>query len=1133
MAIVFIVFVCECDGQSMSISLLNSTAQLVCYSVPPPSNPVLCALDTQTFAPPFLTRLTSNAPWTPRFRVSTSRYPQRLTFTHTNGSEVVLKTNATVIVKHDDLSYKTENNDVWATDDDSGRVWYLIAGVTSDNHSAYGRAAASAYSGVNYGPVVTSHPLTGQVWILSGTWVTPDDRDIFSDNIWTSTNMIEWSTVNVTSPVFNARYGACGGLDSKNEHIYVIAGFSVINGTGLYHHDVWLTNNIQHKFGESWMLITQTAPFSSRMNALFTASWSDYLNTDILVFASGYDNYIIHSDVWLSSNSGSTWTLATETSPLSGGANDGKLRLFGGSVILKSSSNILISASGLYDFVVSYDGAITWHNLSIQTSSTFSVRKFSLDQQDHITLYGGADCGSPWDCDNEGAIEYNSVYRSLISLSNRTEVATYLRGPLSIDSRSGLQCWPPSTSCQVNAAPTTQTVIQMHPAFGSLDTTSTSSLSTNSSALPAPAPLPAQPRHVMLSSSGSAVCLLRSDHSVLCSDMTSSAPFKTLAKVCRWKELTTYQCGTGRAGSDGLGWIGTAYGNDSATEASASGFIYVSVTAAAAEIGLFFLTEPNRYPTYYGASSLLEWNVSAPVSADKQYTDQYCISPLLPNMIEYNRTVGNKTVSAAELLHSVTLRRHIIVSPSLLQTRMQSVCGDRHVACGLLPSGRIVCWHSNSSNETAVTISPPSYLRFAQLVCGIKPSAIDSNWTGGLVTYACAITANVGLMGRLICWTVSGDDLHYLINKTHWMYQELFATVDLAIRDEMMKEWQRDNTASGYDKCMSGAEKLTESMLAPLLDRTAFERSDEFAVIRRVAHELIVVNVVCVHGSWTCTLLTSWVDQETSKPRIDDEQKNVMFHISPDWTELTAVPSLGPAMQAVGVSTPFIRTAITARVATSNGSSPYYLHVDQHLSNAVLPAVWPSLFPIGEAYLDIFNTESTLCGLINDPTRLENHGSIRCNQLTWPSATLQSLTGVQLKQVRYAVLAMADEQSQQKELCGQRLNDSRWQCAASLLPGGPNDDNVPPLVNMSAIVPLHIQQRIVYLLAGENMPFGARCGGWIYSFPRPLSFNQTNGDHRLLPANSLILMGGIPGYNDMYDKTSNAPAVNRDALVHY
>ena len=1072
-------------AQPMSLSAVNQSALLFCYADTPPHASIRCIHSQQEAAPDFFEQVTPDPPWTPRIRPLLLVYPRPLHFTHTSGTNMTLPVNALVSTTYSDDNGKAAN-DVWATAA-VGEAWYLIAGCTFNGSCAYGRFANSSFLPM-FMPASIYNKTSGHIWSIGGS--LSQKSDLTSD-IWTSTNMIEWSQLNTTEHIFRGRNAAAATGMDYNGIFYVIAGLegsaSLYPDTSSFVNDVWSSSDAL-----TWSK-QATPPFYRRAWAQLVVVRSAVLATDILTLYGGRnENQAEFAEIWVSSDSAATWRCLSQVPPMyakTGGWMD------------VTASNTLVMVGGyrytnIYfsDTWVSFDGGKVWKGVSWgirafpHTNSDDDLKVYfsgyALDAEQHVIITGGF-------TDYEGNDAFKSMWRSVISVNDTSALTRSLANSVFIPSAPGLQCWPlsPEYICPDVSG---TTVKQSLPRYDTKQTLPHDRLITQPFTLPLPSNSSTQPRIVSMSGSGSMFCILRSDHSIVCADVLANneSSSSSLAAFCPWTLSTTYQCGIGRPSDDGRGWIGSAYGHNSAVSSSSSsaatGFSYVSVTAiSASSVGLFLLTWPNHHPTYYGPSSLM-WHYT--IDANRtQYTDRFCISPSL------NETSNDE-------LRRKPLRRHIEVQ-SLLHQAMQSVCGDESKACGLTMAGVIICWHSIADDTAPITISPPSYMRFAQLACGFEADS-------AIMTYACAITASAGMMGRLLCWEVSGTviELEYLPDLTYWMFHYFFASVDSVLRQQMMLEWSKDMSTSGKAACMA----VVSYTMRRLMDRHDFEKRSEALIIHRLTSVLVVTAVSCSHGSTTCLLVTSDGAAENDhclpSPAVSTYRVHHRFISLADITTVSYDRGISnsPLYQAVELHNTNYTTFVSARVSHAlTGRSSHYFSFDQTQSTSATTA-WTSALVGGQLFRQQFDIigSDVLCGLLLDPTRMEYDGVIQCNKPL--SARFDLMMNTPMRQITIPLRSAAEavtSSSTAGTFCAQRVNDSQWQCAASIhtLPAEMK------AVNMSRMIPLTNGPVVNFTLMTMHAPWTA-IGGFdkMWTYSRPLTFTHTNGTTLVLSANAIL-----------------------------
>jgi hypothetical protein len=991
------------SSQAMSLSLAAPTSQLFCYTPPPPSTPLLCAQSQEIFEPKSFKRVTANAPWSPRAFGVTRTFPRPLTFVHVNGTAIVLPNNSLVTVSGaNGALFSTNINDIWASGD-GGYEWFLIAGKTSTTH-AYGEYANTSITPL-YSTAAVSDRISGQVWLIAGY----NNRGR-TNLIWTSTNMIEWRSY---TPLITARSGAAACRDT-NGNMYLVGG-SVTDSRFL--NDVWSSRD-----GVNWIRVSAQALFPARYLLQLVAIQTSIMEADVLIIAGGDagTQYNDFNDVWQSSNAGQDWTLITANAPF-------PPRM--GFIMAVTSSNTLIITQGYVarssslttlanDVFVSFDAAYSWYQCSHNTPLARWGATGTLDAEDHLFLLGGTLISPTW------TLTYD-VWRSTIPFNDRELLSKFchrtVANVVQLDS---------------NLTFSNDTDIIHAPNIPLLNTTLSS------------------PSIVQLSSSRSMVCMLRTDHSILCTDPTQNNISSSLSRVCPWSNLSTYACGVGRLGLDGFGWKGSANGDVLTTNLTADGYSYISVNAVnLSSVGLFLLTSPDHHPSYYGESSL-QWNYT--LNAD-QFTDRYCISPIFNS-------------SHSERMRSVTIRRHIRLQ-NLLHSPVQSLCGDKSKACGLLMNGTIVCWHSAPLDDAPISVSPPSYITFAQLECGID-SLSDT------MTYACAIMANPGMTGRVLCWNVSGstNDMLLLDNMTYWMYATMFQHVDIVIQQDLFNVWtNNDQSIAGAQQCLDASPIQPDRSL---MNHTLYLLTEEAKNVEIITQQILFKYITCAHWSVTCTFLS-----------VDDALYQ-MDHLFRSSSTITSLSSDSHLTQVVALSNFVFDTSVSLHITPSNVS---FLSFDAQKTRSNT-GMFSDVFSDVTRFVDVVDDSSSslLCGLITFP----NSGQFMCNKPLPTSMT--SLENVAFVQVRVGV-SSSRYTSPSLGLCAQRLNDSHWHCAEAAVP------EILPSVNTTTLVPVSTGVPMGFNRITSMAPWSPRFDSKVIIYPRSISFNHTNGSAITFPRNSLVM----------------------------
>ena len=988
--------------------------------------------------------------------------------------------------------------------------WYLIAGRTQSGDEAFGPFVNTSFIAA-IGPAVIFDRKSAQVWMLGGRRSSSE-----TNYIYTSTDMIRWSLVQSGETRFSARSMAVSGIDSTG--IMFLA-------TGRYNYgvcsDVWMSPD-----AVTWTLTCQAAPFLPRQEAQMAIVPSAVLSRDILTIIGGYrSNWQVLFDCWMSSDFGETWI---ETHSLSN-----FVPRIGFALGVVATSNMLVLAFGTnanQELYISIDGALSWQSCAYDVPPVHAWVSSVFTADGYLMIVGG--------------YHSNQIWRSSISFNNYSLVLS--------------QCFPTDHPVQppfgLPLWPTANYTAHWFNTSNELDDWKT--ISATSLAVSVPNIMITNtitPQTILMSGSGSIICILRADHSIMCTDPINSAISTSLSSSCSWSADSTYQCGIGRTGIDGLGWIGSANGNMSATANTATGFSYISLCAVKpSSVGVFLLTAIDHYPTHYGSSSM-QWNTSLnPI----QYTDQYCISPIFNvswnkcllgvrergdrwqgdgDLPHFEVTSDSKCASAccsntlcvayvtvnmiwadspcsagslccylkasitpftptdnsnttvvyqpSSLLRSIPIRRHIPLH-SLLRTSMQSVCGDAEKACGLTMSGVIICWHSHPTDDAPITVSPPGFMRFSQLTCGIDAQSLN-------MTYACALTANIGLTNRMICWDVSGyrNELQYLKDTTYWMYAEMFTQMEPVLRETLWNEWRYDTSVSGYESCINSAPSQP---LPALMTAAAYNRTTESSVVRAITQTIVVKSVTCPHLSDYCSFIAT-----------NDTIYRTNYRFTVIESIDTANINAHSLLHAVSLNNTMFDTLITTRTTdNANSSIIIFDQVKTISNNQALYSLYDRSFM--EQFDD--SASAALCVLTSQPLR----GQIVCNKS--PSAHVTAFSHFLFHRIRYAVAVPSAYPKSISDVCGQRMNDSQWMCGAA-----PNAVLSNPLlsqynVTASVVVPVTSGAVPAFTRTNTATPLLGGILSKTITFPRPITFIHTNGTTIVLPSNSIVYFAATNGY---------------------
>ena len=300
---------------------------------------------------------------------------------------------------------------------------------------------------------------------------------------------------------------------------------------------------------------------------------------------------------------------------------------------------------------------------------------------------------------------------------------------------------------------------------------------------------PSSPQPIQIRALSGVACLIRADHSLVCFHPMTRAVVTSLSSACPYNTTATYQCGVGRVGADGVGWIGSSYGGNGSAE-TASGFSsVVLIYDNNNQPALLLLTYPHRFPTYYGQLGDAAWNVS---TATIHYHNRLCIAP-----------TSFRNATEEFLIRS--MRPVALPLHNILRTTLDAVCGSSTTVCGLIAADRtIICW-STSGVESISSLSPPSFFQFSALEC----SRADPLGT----VRACGILSTPSLTGRMLCWEATTNTLHFL--QTYWAIYDLLQQADPHIFQQIVQQWRNDTSPVGESACLAAmAEQSISSFVS-------------------------------------------------------------------------------------------------------------------------------------------------------------------------------------------------------------------------------------------------------------------------------------------------------------------------------
>ena len=318
------------------------------------------------------------------------------------------------------------------------------------------------------------------------------------------------------------------------------------------------------------------------------------------------------------------------------------------------------------------------------------------------------------------------------------------------------------------------------------------------------------------------LCLVRADHSLACYcpelaiygtiNYNASTPLASWCPVSMLGALPLISAG--RQSTDGQGWVGSGplaplpllsslqfASNAVITQAQQTAAPVVNSSAvqgyAAVHLtrggSLCVLSYPSWQLSCNGNTSSVNWNRS-PYTA---VTLQSCLPPMV-------RSSSDAALLARPFLSNsqvVTLSSTLLTSSSFL-----SICLADGQMCGLLLSGAVLCWTSQSTTSPAAQIpwSPPSYLSFSSMTCGASST--------------CAVLSVPSLAGRVLCWSSApaATSANSLNSTAMWQLVSsvVQAYADSGVQTQLYSAWQQDTSATGATACASWATAHPSTVVA-------------------------------------------------------------------------------------------------------------------------------------------------------------------------------------------------------------------------------------------------------------------------------------------------------------------------------
>jgi hypothetical protein len=348
------------------------------------------------------------------------------------------------------FSGQSGNSDTWVSVPVNGAVGSQWQQITSSQTFAAYQTSGSAYG--------ADHQ--GRFYVVGGSLaplpLNNPPSVVYFNTTWMSTNAQTWTAYsNTTGQQYSARTSPSCVVDSQN-NVYVIGGGpTTFVQSGPYYHpvgstDVWKSSN----FGSTFTLVTANGGFAPRYSASVTIIASSAFSTDVITMAAGCTwsltaGEIAYNDVLASTHGGLSFYMISSSAPWSTRCQAAMAQSKAGALVLMGGRTApAYLAVEDADTWVSLDGGYTWVN--IQTSASWSPRvgpSIALDSNERIVVLGGAN-QVYWASDA-------TVYTSSLSLTNISQwigpVLLELTGtayvlPPTQAGCIGLVCLPTSTT---------------------------------------------------------------------------------------------------------------------------------------------------------------------------------------------------------------------------------------------------------------------------------------------------------------------------------------------------------------------------------------------------------------------------------------------------------------------------------------------------------------------------------------------------------------------------------------------------------------------------------------------------------------------------------------------------------------
>ena len=389
------------------------------------------------------------APYKPRWAANAEFFPKRISWLDAGGTMRTTAGAGALVVSGG--SGNNVQNDVWISEN-GGINWFLIAGYSSRATDPGGRVAASSTQAESSFFPARSESVgivderNGFIYKIGGYGGGIAE----SNDVWRTSDAVRWTRMPATGLANLSSSSVV--IDNKGK-IYVAGGIR----NGITQNTFFVSTNNASSFYQQTPVVPPFLAQGGRAKAFLFHHYAPRLGKDILTYGTGWNNSVLHNDIWASSDDGITWQAITLNAPFLARDSAGAEITASGLIVLAGGQAVSFTYNDVW---VSPDGGYTW---SVCSEETFWPDRRDLstamDAQGYFYVLNGRASTSG------AAPTYNDVYRSSFSFLDTAKV----RAACNINIPAcgvGLTCWPNAPGTEVTSTGVTCPAIRACQAAG-------------------------------------------------------------------------------------------------------------------------------------------------------------------------------------------------------------------------------------------------------------------------------------------------------------------------------------------------------------------------------------------------------------------------------------------------------------------------------------------------------------------------------------------------------------------------------------------------------------------------------------------------------------------------------------------